>query len=383
MFDPHGERTVPTTTTDSGAEITQNSRGADRNLHCLSVASLPAVIVVPPQSCRFLDFCSTFYQEKVECHVGKANLISRSSLLLLGMLYLLNLPTQAQSEISILLTNRPTPAETAVPLPKNSSSTPFTLKRNLIFFRAVRDGQPGLYILDTGAPSLVINHRGEEDAVPSRFTGQGAGGRVELSDHRVERFEVGGQSVSNYWAVGTDLSAMEERIRRRIDGFVGYDLINRGELRIDYAAGRFNLLPSQRQPLHEGRAPRATLRFTLVDHLPVVQLRIDGRRYAFAIDTGAGINLIERKLVEDGLALPTGERMNVQGMNGRAADQAIVALPTPAALPETGQSLRLVSYDLGSLQSSGGTQLSGILGSAFLSQYTVGIDYRRQRIYLW
>ena len=30
-----------------------------------------------------------------------------------------------------------------------------------------------------------------------------------------------------------------------------------------------------------------------------------------------------------------------------------------------------------------GQQLAGILGSAFLSRYTVGIDYRRRKVYLW
>jgi hypothetical protein len=259
----------------------------------------------------------------------------------------------------------------------------FTLDRNLIFFHASRDGRPGSYVLDTGAPSLVLNHRGRGELRPARVTGIGAGGAVELTDHYVDRFEMGGRSVSDFRAVGVDLRTMEIRTDRRIDGFVGFELINGGELRIDYGAQRFELLPSVRHPRHAGKAPRAVLRFSLIDHLPVVRLRINGKRYAFAIDTGAGCNLIDRRLLERGMTIATGDRMNIQGLDGQATDHPLVVLPAPDDLPAVRQELTLVSVDMSDLQTPGTPRLSGILGSAFLRDYTVGIDYRRRRLYLW
>ncbi|MGB3798889.1 MAG: pepsin/retropepsin-like aspartic protease family protein [Lewinella sp.] len=257
----------------------------------------------------------------------------------------------------------------------------FTFDRNLIFFEALVDGAPGNFILDTGAPTLVMNTRGQTGG-ESNYTGYGSGGEVSLSDHRVEQFEMVGRTIENYWAIGLDLRGMESRVGQRIDGMVGYELLNDGELRIDYADRSFRLLPSERSPTHEQAAPRAVLRFSLVDHLPIVRVRIGGKRYNFAIDTGAGSNLVDESVARELSLGATGQAMNIQGLDGRAVEAAMFTLPTPEEFAGGEEDITLVAMDLSHLRENG-HELAGILGSAFLSQYTVGIDYRRRRIYIW
>ena len=280
-------------------------------------------------------------------------------------------------------------AESGVSTPANRAARStaarqsFTFERNLIFFDALVNGQPGRFILDTGAPSLIVNDRGQGSAT-SAYTGLGAGGKVQLSDHRVERFEMGGRRVTNYWAIGLDLRAFERRTQRRVDGFVGYDLLNRGELRIDYGQETFQLLRSVRRPTHRGRAPRAVLKFFLLEHLPVIQLSLNGGDYYFALDTGAGTNLLDEAVVSTVGARTTAEEMNVQGLDGTPTDCPIVTTPLPTDLPALGATeIKFVAMDVAHLQQPKGAQLAGVLGSAFLSRYTVGIDYRRRRVYLW
>ena len=259
----------------------------------------------------------------------------------------------------------------------------FTFERNLIFFEASVNGESGNFILDTGAPTLVVNNRGSADGGGS-YTGYGSGGTVTCTDYRVEDFRMTGRTVRNYWAIGLDLRDMEGRTGRSIDGMVGYDLLNDGELRIDYAARSFRLMPSSRKPLHENRAPKAVLKFSLVDHLPVIRLRIDGKRYDFAIDTGAGVNLVDDDLTDRLPLRSTADQMNIQGLDGHPLDLDLYTLLL-AQLPQSGPApvpVEFVATDLHHLQENG-QQIAGILGSAFLSRYTVGIDYRRRRIYLW
>ncbi|MCP9237660.1 aspartyl protease family protein [Lewinella sp. JB7] len=259
----------------------------------------------------------------------------------------------------------------------------FNLERNLIFFEATVDGRPGNFILDTGAPTLIVNHRGKTEEEGTR-TGLGAGGDVTLTDHRVERFEMGGRTTANYWAIGLDLRDLEARMDQRVDGFVGYDLINTGELRIDYRTERFQLLKSTRRPEHLGKSPRAVLKFSLVDHLPVVWLRIGKKKYYFAVDTGAGSNLIDRDALPVEAYQATESIINIQGLDGNDTDCPTIEVAPPANLPSAGaESLRFVAMPLDHLRTEGGVHLAGILGSEFLSRYTVGIDYRRQKLYLW
>ncbi len=291
-------------------------------------------------------------------------------------------PLTGQRTVNLLRTDGDLPVPAVVTSVSSDEAESFEFERNLIFFEAEVDGRPGSFILDTGAPSLVMNNRGQS-ASGSRFTGLGSGGQVSLTDHRVGHFEMLGRSIDNYWAIGVDLRDMESRTGKRIDGFVGYDLVNGGELRIDYVKQSFRLLPSSRRPAHEGAAPRAVLRFTLVDHLPVIQIKVNGRRYRFAIDTGAGLNLLA-KWAEEELPTTADQRtINVLGLDGAPVDCPAVSLAAPDKLSAGGDTLELVTTDLSHLAESGQTELAGILGSPFLSRFVVGIDYRRQKIYLW
>ena len=234
----------------------------------------------------------------------------------------------AQRTVNLLSTSSDLIRTSAERAAASAGAEAFVFERNLIFFEALVDGRPGNFILDTGAPTLLVNNRGEAGA-GSNYTGYGSGGAVALTDHRVGQFEMSGLSVQNYWAIGVDLRSMEARVGLPIDGMVGYDLLNDGELRIDYSARSFRLLPSQRRPVHEAVAPRAVLKFSLVDHLPVVRIRINGKRYDFAIDTGAGSNLVDANIAKKLELSPTGEAMDIQGLDGRSVEAPLLTLPSP------------------------------------------------------
>lgn len=261
-----------------------------------------------------------------------------------------------------------------------SAAQPFDLYRNLIFFPARVDGRQGNFILDTGAPTLLLNRR-TDTGHESYATGYGAGGEVGYDHQRVESFEFAGQRHGRTWALALDLSAMEARTGRTIDGFVGYEQLWNRELRIDYARREFQVLKSERRPQHTGAAPDHELDLDFVDHLPIVTLRIGKRKLRFILDTGAGTNLIDHQYAA--LTQPTGRVMNVQGLDGNDADCELVTLSDPRELSLTEAQRTFVDTDLSHLQTPGQPPLAGILGSAFLGNYCIGIDYRRAKLYLW
>lgn len=254
----------------------------------------------------------------------------------------------------------------------------FRFERNLIFFPAMIDGRQGSFILDTGAPTLLLNSRGQEVGTAAE-AGTAAGGNVVLQNQRVGSFAMGGRELGKRWALALDLRSMESRMGQPIDGFVGQQLLRQGEVRINYPDRKFQLLKSRRSPRHEGRPPTRVMRFAYVDHLPVITLEVEGQKLRFAVDTGAGTNLIDGKYRR--LSQPTGERMNIQGLDGDNSDQDIVTMSLAGAGATA--PVRFTVMDLQHLQSSGGTQIAGILGSVFFTDFTVGIDYRRKRIYFW
>ena len=171
------------------------------------------------------------------------------------------------------------------------------------------------------------------------------------------------------------------RIRGLLDGFVGYDLIRRQELRINYAAREFSLRKSTRTPLQEGRAPDFEFNIKFVDHLPVLPLKVGNSKLRFILDTGAASNLIDNAYAK--LTKVTTTQMNIQGLDGSNANHDIVQLVGVKDLPLNEEQRSFVTMDLSHLQSPQDPQLAGILGSAFLDRYIVSIDYRRRKLYLW
>lgn len=263
---------------------------------------------------------------------------------------------------------------------ENATAQPFDFHRNLIFFPARMDGKQGNFILDTGAPTLLINSR-DKELPAAEATGLGTGGEVQLAHRRVESLEFGGQRLGKRWALALDLRSMEERTGRRIDGFIGYDLLLRQELRIDYAAREFSLLKSSAKPVHDGKSPDLVFNLVFVDHLPILKLKVGKRKLRFILDTGAASNLLDDSYAS--LAKLTEDKMNIQGLDGNNADHAIVQLEEIASLSLTAEQRSFVTMNLDHLQSSDDPKLAGVLGSAFLDRYVVGIDYRRQKLYLW
>ena len=256
---------------------------------------------------------------------------------------------------------------------------PFDYSNHLISFTAQVDGRPGRFLLDTGSPQLLLNNRGEADR-PSSLRGQGAAGSLLLSDRFVQTFTLSGRQFRKMWGLSLDLRAVEHRLTQQIDGLVGYDLLRYGELRINYRGQTFQLRDSQRNPRHLGRPADHTLPFHLVDHLPVITVRSGRKKLRLAIDTGASISLLDRTYGD--LTLPLGETMNIQGLDGKAQDLNVARFRHRTTLP--GAAPRFLLMDFTPLHTeNANNRIDGILGSSYLENFTVGIDYRRGRIYLW
>ncbi len=286
----------------------------------------------------------------------------------------------SQDEVSFLRAESFAAAPTATFSARSAQS--FTFQRNLIFFPAKVNGKDGNFILDTGAPTLLLNSRGKTAEHQGGQLGIAAGGAVKVANQQVTSFEMGGVKIGKRWALSLDLRAMEQRTGQQIDGYVGHDLLRGSELRIDFPNRTFQLLHPERKPLANGASPRAVFKFQYVDHLPVITLKVGKHKLRFAIDTGAGVNLLDERFLD--LAVATGQQMNIQGLDGGNKDCPVVTLNKLDELAGLGiQEVDFVGMNLDHLQEPGAQPLAGIIGSASLKEFLVGINYRHQRIYFW
>ena len=261
-------------------------------------------------------------------------------------------------------------------------SLPFDLVSNLIWFEAEVEGEQGNFILDTGVPTLVLHQELNDESATA--IGIGAGGQETLlSEGEVSSFQLAGIEQGEQRSLGLDLSGLAQRSERELLGIVGFEQLHAYELLIDYAAQQFHLFPARRNELHRLADPKFSLRFDYLDHLPVLVLKQEQRTLHFAIDTGAGSNLIDPNVFEDGvIAEPLNVQTTVRGLAGGIEVQPNFVIDNLSRRNQIFSPQTFVAVDLDHI-STEGIAIDGILGQPFLQQHRISIDFKRQKIHFW
>ncbi|NVO32249.1 pepsin/retropepsin-like aspartic protease family protein [Hymenobacter lapidiphilus] len=157
-----------------------------------------------------------------------------------------------------------------------SVEAPMRLVGGLIVVEAEVNGRRGAFVLDSGAPSLLLNQR--EFAAPgSQATlsvggPQGVNGTVGGASYcAVQRFDWAGISFQNKETLTLDLAKIEQKLGGTVLlGIIGQNLLSQYALTLDYRAGRVQLRKPG-TPDTTVAQPLLRLPFTLRGHLPVIE----------------------------------------------------------------------------------------------------------------
>lgn len=188
------------------------------------------------------------------------------------------------------------------------------------------DGKQRAFWLDTGASMSIVSSElaAELGMTPlSRDTLEVATttGRVPAQAGAIKHLELGGIDIRNTTALIVDSDRMQVHVGGdlglpslvQIDGVIGYDIISRMDLRIDYVNRRVKMM----KPIENSKLPRTGRNLFWVG-TPVVRLVTSkGIPLHFNLDTGA-----QETYSTDGLLIKTraktflGERRLVGGLAG-------------------------------------------------------------------
>ena len=253
----------------------------------------------------------------------------------------------------------------------------FRLAGGLVLVSASVDGAKGEFVLDTGAPTLALN--GTRFAPPAGEATLGSGTRgvngaiAGGSYHRLRSFDWSGLRLAEREVATYDLSAIERRVGRPVMGLIGYGLLKRYALTLDYPAHRLVLAkPGARD------VGATTFPLTMRAHLPTARFDVGGESVVLGLDTGAQNDLLDQSYAErfDRL-LRNRRKVDVVGAEGR---------PTPTlkgVLPEIriGESVRFRDQDTvfsrvaAFAEGPGKPRLDGLAGYPLLRRYRTTIDY--------
>lgn len=263
----------------------------------------------------------------------------------------------------------------------NGVKTAFELVRGMIYTGAEVDGIPGQFILDTGAPYLVLNHNPREARLQALSCKQDM--NIQLT--YVNQVQWAGRQQGRTEALFVDLSHFERAANRSIMGMIGYDQLRDQEIFIDYANRQLLLLPAEGNNLHRHGRPLASIPFVLYGHLPVIELRVGGQVLRLGIDTGAASNLLdERTLAKlDPGKLTFLRKEELQGLDKAVQTLEVYRIDDLRMQQEVVPQLDFLVGNLDHLRDATGLPIDGLVGYPFLSHYKFSLNYPQATLHLW
>lgn len=250
----------------------------------------------------------------------------------------------------------------------------------------VNGGETTWFVLDTGSNETVISKPLAEKTGLAFQWESGAGGAVGstmVSAAKDALLELPGVEVSTNRVAVVDLSFMQKTLGRSVDGLLGYDVISRFVVQVDYRHHWVTFHdPAMFAPEHGSDG----LAITLVRNVPQVVTRIllPGRapvRVRCLIDSGAGSLILAPSFASANHVLESvGNTIEVSDLHFGGESKEVAARISglqfgPYVLRRP---VAIMPRDARGLLASPG--VDALIGGEILSRFTLTFDYQNQRI---
>lgn len=273
---------------------------------------------------------------------------------------------------------------------ETESVLPIKVIDKLVVVEAVVDGRRGYFLFDTGIGSLALNDRyfgDEENLRKFRKMTDINGNRAKLEGCLVNSFKWGGVERDSFNAPLMDLRQLEEIMECELLGLLGWEVYQDLEVIFDYDAEQLTLrkLDSDGDALsgHPVRSPRHVIPFEMEQHIPVLKARVGDLTLRLGWDTGASINVFNKKLRRN---LPENARKLMRIPYGgvlsdrRAPFIAVDAIHVDDQFTVIGW--RMAATKMRHFKKRE-INIDGLIGADLFRLGKVAINYRRQEISLW
>lgn len=252
------------------------------------------------------------------------------------------------------------------------------------------NGVEGYFLLDTGAPELILNQRYFANLKSrKKKVLQDVGRKLNCKQAKVSQFIMGNVYRDNFEAIITDLQPTEEALGDRILGLLGYDVLRQFEIRIDYYAGfiTFCALDNFGQPTSrwQKKKPDHHLEFFMEGHLPAIKGRLLGNKnLVLGLDSGASVNLLDQSykgyLRKNCLKERT---IDFQCINSKVEEAPFFVMSQLEV--ENAYEIQFWRTSIGDFAHfrENNIFIQGILGANFFQLGQIAINYRNKTIEIW
>lgn len=291
-----------------------------------------------------------------------------------------------------LATNVPdtTTARLTVEFPEKVShpawvSIPYRKIGNLILIEAEIDTLRGNFILDTGAPHLVLNRTYFREYANEEYAMNGGGitgGASSTGRATVEGLVLQGITYALQTADVIPLGHLESSRKVKILGLLGNAVFAGKEIVIDdqhEVLHLFQLNNRGERSFAEGLPVWQTLEslpLLIQENILMVQTRIAGQKLRFCVDTGAESTVLHNKLPGNGLnqVTITGRKM-LRGTGNKPAEVLEGTLNLLKVGEGQQENVPVIVTNLSEMSERFGMRIDGMLGYPYFANRVIGINF--------
>ncbi|HEY4060813.1 MAG TPA: pepsin/retropepsin-like aspartic protease family protein [Puia sp.] len=271
---------------------------------------------------------------------------------------------------------------------------PFTRAGNLILIQAKADTSVGNFVLDTGAPGLVLNMTYFRN-YPTRYTEGEEGGITGAVAGQigtmVDQLSMGPVHYYHCEADRINLGHIESIKGVKILGLLGVSLFKRFEMVIDYEKNiiTLHLIENKEAASYKGEQLRDTSAYhefpiDVVDQKIIVHTEMAGKKLLFLVDFGAESNVLDSRLpnkifenvtITSRVQVAGSGTTKIAAMYGNLKNMKMGNLDL-GVMPVLITNLERMCYSYNHC-------LDGMLGFDFLSMHKIGFNFVKHKMYIW
>jgi hypothetical protein len=272
---------------------------------------------------------------------------------------------------------------------------PFSRAGNLIIIKAKADTTEGNFVLDTGAPGLVLNltyfrdypATTSSDGEQTGITGSSSG----IVKTTVKDFTLGTFKYSGITADMTNLGHIENSKNIRILGLVGLEFFKDCEMVIDFEANVIHLqhlskkiLPNYRNAMLADTSAYTIVPIDIMDNRIITTTELGGRKLKMIIDCAAESSILNSKLPNKLMEYVTiSRRVKLTGSGSKQMDALYGDVTKMKVGGKEIGNLPVLITNLENTCFSYNGCIDGVLGFDFLSLHKIGFNFVKRKMYIW
>jgi hypothetical protein len=273
---------------------------------------------------------------------------------------------------------------------------PFSRAGNLIIIRAKADTIEGNFILDTGAPGLILNstyfrNYPITESDPATHQGGINGSVVSFGGTNILNFSFGAVNYYKIYADRIHLGHIENSKGVKILGLIGMQLFQKFEMIIDYDKSLIYLhligkkeARTYQSELLSDTSLYSVLPITLSDNKILTYGKVGGKKLTFLVDTGAESNVIDSRLSENVLDNVTvTRRIQLNGTGSNRVEALYGDIKNITIGNRDISSMPVLITNMEKMCFSYNRCLDGMLGFDFLSMHKIGFNFVKRKMYIW